>query len=91
MVDEQEKNLREKALLRLKEKRDFTARLLSYLFVNGFLVIIWLAVGDGFFWPMFLILGWGIGVFFHGWDVYRGEPSEDEIAKEMARLGRNGT
>jgi hypothetical protein len=90
MVDEQGENLREKALQRLKKKRDFMAHLLSYVFVNGFLVILWLAVGDGFFWPMFPILGWGIGVFFHGWDVYRGVPSEEEIAKEMARIGRSG-
>ena len=91
MTDQQETNLRERALQRLKKKPEFTAHLLSYVLVNGFLVILWLAVGDGFFWPMFPILGWGIGVFFHAWDVYRGEPSEEEIAKEMTRLARSRT
>ena len=79
--------LRERALARLKKKRDFTAHLLSYLLVNALLVVIWATVaGGGFFWPIFPLLGWGIGVFFHGWDVYRGEPSEAEIEREIAHL-----
>jgi hypothetical protein len=42
--------------------------------------------GAGFFWPVFLILGWGIGLVFHVWDVYRGEPSEDQIRREITRM-----
>jgi hypothetical protein len=55
--------------------------------VNGSLVVIWATVTDGgFLWPLFLILGWGIGLFFHAWDIYRAEPDEAEIAREMERL-----
>jgi hypothetical protein len=42
---------------------------------------------DGFFWPIFPILGWGIGVAASAWDVYGRKPiSEDEIRREADRL-----
>lgn len=85
---ESDEALRELAVQRLKKKRDFTAHVLVYLAVNGFLIVIWAAVSGGFFWPMFPIIGWGIGLFFHGWDVYRGEPTEQEISREMERLAK---
>ena len=83
----EDESLRERAVKRLRQKSEFKAHLISYLLVNGFLVVLWATLaGGGFFWPMFPIAGWGIGVFFHGWDVYRAEPSEDQIRKEMQRL-----
>jgi 2TM domain len=56
--------------------------------VNALLIGIWASTGAGFFWPVFPLLGWGIGIAFHALEVYRGEPSEEEIAKEMDRLRR---
>jgi hypothetical protein len=79
--------LRERALGRIKKKREFQAHLLSYFLVNGFLIILWATVADGgFFWPAIPIAGWGIGLIFHAWDVYGSEPSEAEIEREMERL-----
>ncbi|WP_344573200.1 2TM domain-containing protein [Actinoplanes palleronii] len=47
----------------------------------------WLTTPDGFFWPMFPLFGWGIGVAFHIWDVFVGsEPSEEAIRAETDRL-----
>jgi len=37
---------------------------------------------------MFPLAGWGIGLVFHAWDVYRAEPSEAETSREMDRLRR---
>jgi hypothetical protein len=85
-MTEETATLRERAILRIKKKRDFAAHLLAYVLVNAFLVVLWFATGHGFFWPVFPLLGWGIGLVFHGLDVYRGEPSEAEIDQEMARL-----
>jgi len=87
MITNEGTDLRDRALERLKKKHEFVAHLFAYLLVNGFLVAIW-AVTDfgGFFWPIFPILGWGIGLFFHGWDVYSGPPSEERIRHEMDRL-----
>lgn len=85
-----EHELRRRAEKRLKGKRDLGAHLLAYVLVNGFLVVIWWMTSgdDGFFWPIFPILGWGIGVAFNVWDVYSPEPSEDKIRAEMDRLRR---
>jgi hypothetical protein len=56
--------------------------------VNAVLVAIWAVTSDGgFFWPMFPILGWGIGVAANAWDVYFKPPiSEADIDREAERL-----
>ena len=41
-----------------------------------------------FFWPIFPMLAWGIGVVMNAWDVWRGDFSEEQIAEEMQRLER---
>jgi len=51
-------------------------------------VVVWFVTGQhGFFWPVFPIAFWGIGVVMNAWDVYHGEDfTEDEIQREMRRL-----
>jgi hypothetical protein len=88
MMTDEASDLREQAVLRIKKKRDFAAHVLAYVLVNGFLIVLWYATSHGFFWPIFPLFGWGIGLIFHGWDVYRGEPTEAEIDREMSRLQR---
>jgi polyferredoxin len=79
--------LRERALKRLKKRRDFRAHILVYTLVNAFLVVIWAVTSGGFFWPIFPIVGWGIGVVMNGWDVYFGDDfSEEDIEKEIEHL-----
>ena len=78
--------LREAAVTRLRKKRDFGMHVLIYLLVNGFLVVIWAVTSGDFFWPIFPIAGWGIGVVMNAWDVWRGDFTEDQVAREMARL-----
>jgi uncharacterized membrane protein len=82
-----EQDLREQAIQRLKKRSDFGVHLLVYLLVNGFLVAIWAFTGAGFFWPVFPLLGWGIGLVFNAWDVYWHKPlSEEQIRREMERM-----
>jgi hypothetical protein len=82
-----EQQLREKAVERLKKKRDFTTHVFIYVAVNAFLVAIWAVTGAGYFWPIFPILGWGIAVIANAWDVYGRKPfSEEEIRREADRL-----
>lgn len=82
-----EPTLRDRAIRRLKKRRDFFAHLLVYLMVNSFIVVIWAITSHGFFWPIFPIVGWGIGVVMNAWDVWRGDDfDEDRIRREMARL-----
>jgi hypothetical protein len=82
-----EDELRKLALTQLKKKRDFRAHVVVYLIVNAFLVGIWAFSGGGEFWPIFPILGWGIGLGANAWDVYGRRPiGEDEIQRETERL-----
>jgi cytochrome b561 len=79
--------LRDRAVEQLKKKRAFYGHLLVYTLVNATTVIVWAMTSDGgFFWPIFLMLGWGIGVVMNAWDVWHGEFTEEQIAHEMERL-----
>jgi 2TM domain len=89
-IADREQVLRDRAVRQLKKERDFRGHLLVYVLVNAFLVVIW-AITDlhGFFWPVFPIVGWGIGVIMNAWDVYgRHEISEQDIKQEMERLSK---
>ncbi len=87
-----ETELRERAVKRLKKRRDFYAHVLVYLLVNAFLVVIWwVTTSGGFFWPVFPIVGWGIAVVMNAWDVYFSEDiSEEDIQREMRHMEHTG-
>lgn len=78
--------LRQRAVARLESRREFWTHVAAYVLVNGAFVVIWALTGAGFFWPVFPILGWGIGLFFHGWETFSGGPKEERIRREMERL-----
>jgi hypothetical protein len=83
---------REQALQRVKKRRDFHTHLFVYLAFNTVVWGIWavIAVSSGgwYPWPLWLTLGWGLGVVFNAWDVYFRRPiTESEIRREMDRLG----
>ena len=61
--------------------------LLVYVLVNAFVVVIWAVTdGHGFFWPIFLIAPWGIGLVMNAWDVYwRPQITEHDIQREIER------
>lgn len=87
-----EKGRREQALRRLKKRRDFHTHLFVYLTFNvliwGIWAIIAASAGSWYPWPLWITLGWGIGVLFNAWDVYFRRPiTEAEIHQEMDRLG----
>ena len=84
--------LRERAIKRLKKRRDFAGHVLIYVLVNAFLVVIWALTNvHGFFWPVFPIVGWGIGVVMNAWDVFHNEEfDEQRIRREVERLQRQG-
>lgn len=78
--------LRDRAVEQLKKKRAFYGHLLVYVLINSMIVVVWAMTTHGFFWPVFPMLGWGIGVVMNAWDVWRGDFTSDQIAREMARL-----
>jgi len=83
-----ETDMRERAIKRLKKRRDFHGHVLIYTLVNAFLVVIWAVTNpDGFFWPIFPIVGWGIGVIMNAWDVYFAEDfDEEDIEREIRHI-----
>ena len=86
-IPDSEQELRKLAVSRLKKRRDFRTHIVIYVIVNAMLVGIWAVNGAGFFWPIFPILGWGIGVGANAWDVYGRKPiTEDEVQRETERL-----
>ena len=77
---------REAAYKRVKDKRDFRNHVAIYVIVNTLLVVIWAVSGAGYFWPIWPIAGWGVGLAFNAWAVYFERPiSDDDVRREMER------
>jgi 2TM domain-containing protein len=84
-----EADLRQQAIRSLRKKRDFRSHVVAYVLVNALLVVIWAVTSRDFFWPIFPIVGWGIGLAFNAWGVYGRRPmSEEDILREQQRLTR---
>ena len=74
------------AIERLENKREFRNHALVYCAVNTMLIVIWAASGAGYFWPIWSIAGWGIGLAGHAWTIYGQRPiTEEEILEETRR------
>ena len=86
-MDNQER--RDAAIKRIKDKREFKTHAVSYVVVNLFLIGVWAVSGGGYFWPGWVMAGWGIGLVLHGWQTYRGERpiTEEDIQREMGDSG----
>jgi 2TM domain len=86
MTPEDESSLREQARKRLQKRRDFTAHLVTYVVVNSMLIGIWAITGAGYFWPAWVLLGWGVGLVLNAWDVFFRRPiTEADIERELHR------
>jgi hypothetical protein len=87
---QQEDELRRQAVSRIKAVQGFKTHAAAYVVVNLFLVGVWAVTSREYFWPTWSVLGWGIGLFFNWWAVYRiGGITEDRIQAEMERLRSN--
>ena len=81
---------RQWAIRRIKAKREFWGHLAVYLVVNAGLIVIWAMTSGDYFWPVWPMLGWGIGLAAHAATVYFGPPqiTEERINRELqGRLG----
>ncbi|HYO86362.1 MAG TPA: 2TM domain-containing protein [Dermatophilaceae bacterium] len=77
----------DRARARLEKKRKFRSDLVAYVVINAFLVGIWAFNGAGYFWPGWVLAGWGLGLILTGWDLfYRHDITDDDIQREL----RNG-
>ena len=68
----------------LQRWRDFQAHLLAYVVVNLTFVIFWASAGRGFFWPIFPLVGSGIGLSFQHFHVaVRGQISDEDVRRKL--------
>lgn len=80
--------LSDNQLHELARKRvDFRAHLVVYFVINAFLWAIWFLTGQGYPWPIWPTVGWGIGVIFHYLFDYRPSRylSEEEEYQKLKR------
>jgi hypothetical protein len=87
-----EQALRDQAVRQLRRKREFWTDVVAYVVVNAFLIGIWYFVGErGYFWPGWVMAGWGIGLVLHAWEVFGRRPITDEqVRHEMERQRQRG-
>jgi hypothetical protein len=84
-------DLRKAAIARLEAKREFWGHLFVYLAVNALLVVVWATTHDGgYFWPIWPIAGWGIGLLVHAFETFRHPIDEAAIQREMEKVGSRG-
>ena len=85
-----EEQIYDTAKERVMQKRDFYSHLMVYIVVNAALIGIWYFTRSTYPWFIWPLAGWGIGLIFHGLDVFmfhRGSAWEQrEIQKEADRL-----
>lgn len=87
-----DRELRRRAEARVEAREGFTAHLVVFVAVNALLWGIWAFTGANLAapWPIFVTVGWGIGLVSHWWAVYgrNDERREAAIQAEMDRLRR---
>jgi hypothetical protein len=72
MTNEQQRD--EQLWQTAKARVGFKWSLFSYLIVNSFLIVVWFFSSgpEHYFWPIWPILGWGLGLSFQYFNAYHG-------------------
>jgi hypothetical protein len=73
---------------RIDRRRNLQGGLVAYFVINAFLVAVWALTGAGYFWPGWIIGGWGIGMLLGLWDYLRGPVTDADIDNELRRMRR---
>ena len=76
---------RENARKRIKRRRDLQGGAVAYVVINAFLIGVWAMTGRGYFWPGWILAGWGVGMVLGLWDYVRGPVTERDIDDELNR------
>ena len=77
----------ERARRRLEKQRKFRSDVVAYVLINAFLIVVW-ALEGGYFWPGWVLGGWGVLLMLDGWNsFYRRPVTEADIDEELRRHG----
>ncbi len=79
---------RASARKRIEKRRNLQGGLVAYVVVNAFLVAVWAMTGAGYFWPAWIIAGWGVGMLLGLWDYLRGPVTDADVDHELRRMRR---
>lgn len=76
----------EAARKRVERKRKFRADVVAYVVINACLIGAWAATGAGYFWPGWVLAGWGVALVLDAWNVFFQRPiSPEDIERELHR------
>ena len=78
---------RRHAIHRIRAKQQLAAHFVVFLAMSAFFVLVWAQTGADYFWPIWAMFGWGIGLVAHaihilGWSM---PISEERIQREVER------
>jgi hypothetical protein len=79
---------RASARKRIEKRRNLQGGLVAYVVINAFLVAVWAMTGAGYFWPAWVIAGWGVGMLLGLWDYIRGPVTDADVDDELHRMQR---
>ena len=74
----------EQARKRAQRKHKFRGDVAAFVVVNAFLIGVWAATGFGYFWPGWILGGWGVFLVLDAWNIfYRRPVTEADIEREL--------
>jgi hypothetical protein len=74
---------------RIEKRRGLQGGFVAYVVVNAFLVVVWALTGAGYFWPAWIMAGWGVGMLLGLWDYLRGPINDADVDAELRRMHRS--
>jgi fatty acid desaturase len=75
---------REWARKRIERKRKLRGDFAAYIVINLFLIGAWAVTGFGYFWPGWVLAGWGVLLVLDVWNTYFRRPvTEHDIDREL--------
>ena len=76
------------AALQIQRWRDFGSQVFAYMIGNTVFILIWAAHGRGFFWPIYPLLVWGLGLSVQHFNVViRGQITDEDVRRKLNRNG----
>lgn len=75
---------RQQARERVERKMRLRADLAAYVVVNAVLIAVWAATGFGYFWPAWVLAGWGVLLLLEAWNLrYQRPVTDEDIDREL--------
>ncbi|MBD2384019.1 2TM domain-containing protein [Cylindrospermum sp. FACHB-282] len=77
----QEVEGKKRQMFNAQRRRELKSHVVSFIGVNGFLILLNLFTSPSYFWAIFPLLAWGLGLFLHCMKAYKttGESYEHDF------------